>query len=76
MVIKSSQDVFNENIANAEIQAKKNAEKSRKIRELREQLNIAITKSSFAQSESEKSRYSSQAQGLKRQIEMLEDMNR
>lgn len=75
MVIKSSQDVFNENIAKGEEQARKNAEKSKKIRELREQLNQAVVKSTFAGSESERARYASQAQGLKRQIQMLEEMN-
>ncbi|MDO8647599.1 MAG: hypothetical protein Q7R70_04240 [Candidatus Diapherotrites archaeon] len=76
MVIKSSQEVFNENLVKGEELAKKQAEKSKKIRELREQLNLAITKAGFSQSESEKSRYSSQAQGLKRQIDMLQSMSK
>lgn len=76
MVIKSSQEVFNENLVKGEELAKKQAEKSKKIRELREQLNLAITKAGFSQSESEKSRYSSQAQGLKRQIDLLQSMSK
>jgi len=76
MVIKSSQEDFNENLVKGEEQAKKQAEKSKRIRELREELNKAITKAGFAQSESEKARYSSQAQGLKRQIEMLQSMSK
>ena len=75
MVIRSSQEVFNENMAKAEAQAKKNAEKSKRIRELREQMNTAITKACFAGSDSEKARHSSQAQGLKRQIEALQALN-
>jgi len=51
MPFKTSQEVFNESIRQGEETAKKNAAKSSKIRELREQLNQAVTKSTFAQSD-------------------------
>ena len=75
MPIKSSQEVFNENIARGEEQARKNAQKSKRIRELREQLNTAITKSTFAIAQYEKDRYSAQAKGLKRQIDALQSLS-
>jgi nitrate reductase alpha subunit len=75
MVIKSSQEVFNENMAKGEEIAKKQGEKSKRIRELREQLSQVVTKSTFAGSESEKQKYASQAQGLKRQIDALQALN-
>ena len=75
MPIKSSQEVFNENMAKGKEIAKKSAQKSKRIRELHEQLNIAITKSTFATSQYEKDRYSAQAQGLKRQIDALQSLS-
>ena len=68
MPFKTSQEVFNESIRQGEETARKNAAKSSKIRELREQLNQAVTKSTFAQSDGERARYSEEAKRLKARI--------
>jgi len=71
MPFKTSQEVFNENLQKSGEQAKRNAEKSSKIRELRQQLNSAVTKSTFAQSEGERKRYSEEAKRLKERIDEM-----
>ena len=64
--------MFNEAMEKGKVVAKINAERSKLIRELREQLNQIVTKSTFAGSQYDKESFAAQAQGLKRQIEALE----
>ncbi len=71
MPIKSSEDVFNESIEKLQKNSEKAAERTRKIKELRTQMNEAVVKSTFARNDSEKERYASHAQSLKRQIDFL-----
>jgi len=72
MPIKTSEEMFQEAMQKGREQTVKNTQKSKRIRELREELSKVITKSTFASSESERQSLASKAQGLKRQIEDLE----
>lgn len=71
---KTSEEAFMDSIKQGEEKAKKQGEKSRQIRELDAQLKTLIAKSTFTQNESEKKRYTMEAQNLKRRIDMLRSM--
>ena len=69
--MKSSEEVFNETMDRLQVDSKKMAERSAKIRELRVRITELSTKFNFSNSESEKQMLQAQIKGLHRQVEML-----